>query len=195
MASPPDDLQAVRTLVDTLTPFDAADQERILRWVREKLQLPASETGLAPSKTQPESPGVSPERDRSDGSRRDIKSFVSEKNPSSDMQFAATVAYYFAFEAPPGERKDSITADDLQDACRQVGRHRLKQPIKTLHNAHASGLLDKSGERGAFKINTVGENLVAVTLPSGSGTPAPRRAKKNPKPKKRKQPRKNQRAR
>jgi hypothetical protein len=195
MASPPDDLQAVRTLVDTLTPFEAADQERILRWVREKLQLPASETGSAPSKTQPESPGVSPERDRSDGSRRDIKSFVSEKNPSSDMQFAATVAYYFAFEAPPGERKDSITADDLQDACRQVDRHRLKRPIKTLHNAHASGLLDKAGERGAFKINTVGENLVAVTLPSGSGTAAPRRAKKNPKQKKRKQPWENQRAR
>jgi hypothetical protein len=111
------------------------------------------------------------------------------------MQFAATVAYYFAFEAPLGERKDSITADDLQDACRQVGRHRLKRPIKTLHNAHASGLLDKAGERGAFKINTVGENLVAVTLPSGSGTAAPPRAKKNPKPKKRKKPLKNQQAR
>src|SRR6266700_3321076 len=170
MASAPDDLQAVRTLVDTLTPFDAADQERILRWVREKLELPASQTGLAPSKTIPETAGAALEPDRSVGSRRDIKSFLGEKNPSSDMQFAATVAYYFAFEAPPGERKDSITASDLQDACRQVGRHRLKRPIQTLHNAHASGLLDKAGERGAFKINTVGENLVAVTLPSGSGT-------------------------
>jgi hypothetical protein len=94
------------------------------------------------------------------------------------MQFAATVAYYFAFEAPTEERKESITADDLQDACRQVGRHRLSSPIKTLLNAHASGLLDKAGERGAYKINTVGENLVAVTLPVGSSTSGTKRPKK-----------------
>ncbi len=193
MPSAPDDLEAVRTIVDKLTPFDAPDQERIIRWVREKLQLSESHPGLGSAKTMSEGAAAATELDRAVGARRDIKSFVSEKTPSSDMQFAATVAYYFAFEAPPAERKESITADDLQDACRRVGRERLKRPINTLHNAHASGLLDKTGDRGAFKINTVGENLVAVTLPSGS-SPAPRRAKKNPKAKRRKQTLKNQRA-
>jgi hypothetical protein len=180
MAPKPDDLEAIRTIVATLAGFDSTDQERIIRWVREKLQLPTGDTIAPPTKPNaPESP-LRAQGDATASARQDIKSFVAEKKPSSDMQFAATVAYYFAFEAPAGKRKDSITADDLQDACRQVERHRLSSPIKTLLNAHASGLLDKAGERGAYKINTVGENLVAVTLPAGtanSGGKKPKRKK------------------
>ncbi len=34
-----DDLEAVRAIVAALNSFDAKDQERILRWAREKLGL------------------------------------------------------------------------------------------------------------------------------------------------------------
>jgi hypothetical protein len=54
-----------------------------------------------------------------------------------------------------------------------VGRDRLKKPIWTLQNARTLGLLDKAEDPGAFSINTVGENLVAMTLP-GDGNGAPR---------------------
>ena len=37
----PDDLEAVRAVVASLGPFEPKDQERILRWVREKLGLAA----------------------------------------------------------------------------------------------------------------------------------------------------------
>jgi hypothetical protein len=40
----------------------------------------------------------------------------------------------------------------------------LKFPAQTLINAHGAGLLD-TAERGAYAINSVGENLVAMTLP------------------------------
>jgi hypothetical protein len=160
MGKSTDDLEAVRILVDTLQPFDAKDQERIIRWAREKLGLPVSEQNL------PQGQGEEQRRLSDKKETVDIKSFVSKKNPSSDNHFAAVVAYYYRFDAPEEQKKDSITSKDLQDACRLVDRDRLDNPAQTLVNAHNAGLLDRK-EHGAYSINTVGENLVAMTLPSG----------------------------
>jgi len=95
---------------------------------------------------------------------------VTEKNPKNDVQFSATVAYFYRFEAPQGERKNDIRSEDLQEGCRLANRKRLKNPAQTLRNAHTLGLLDKGTERGSFTINSVGENLVAMTLPAKGGT-------------------------
>lgn len=182
-----DDLEALRTLVGTLESFEKADQERIIRWACEKLGLPFATPGtptdqitgkrLKLEETFLTQTGV--------GSGKDIKAFVSEKRPMSDNQFAATVAYYYRFEASEAQRKDSITADDLQEACRKAGRERLKNPAQTLINAHSVGLIDKA-EKGAYAINSVGENLVAMTLPGGKAdsSGAKRRTKRNIKIKK-----------
>lgn len=168
-----DDLEAVRTIVAALEGFDEKDKERILRWAREKLGLAHSHPSVSathlPPTALPATPTPVPL-----GAASDIKSFVEKKNPTSDIQFAATVAYYYRFEAPGHLRKESITKEDLVEACRQVGRDRLRHPAQTLVNAHTQGLLDR-GERGAYAINTVGENLVAMALPSdGKGRSAPR---------------------
>jgi hypothetical protein len=173
VADKADDLEAVRKLVEALSPFDAGDQERIIRWAREKLGLP-THVPTAPGKTE----GASGSPGGADGSdsAKDIKTFVTEKNPTSDNQFVATVAHYYRFVAPPATRKEFITADDLQEACRLTGRNRLSRPAQTLINAHTNGLLDKGANRGEYVISTVGENLVAVTLPgNGQGTEARRR--------------------
>jgi hypothetical protein len=112
---------------------------------------------------------------------KDLKTFVEEKKPKNDVQYAATVAYYYRFESPKDQRKDEINADDLQDSCRLVGRVRFKVPGQTLRNAHTLGLLDKGTQSGSYAINSVGENLVAVALPGdGSGAPgAKRKNRKN----------------
>ena len=119
------------------------------------------------------------------GSTKDLKSFVIDKNPSSDMQFAAVIAYYYKFEAPINERKDSINSEVLQNATRLAGRTRLTKPVQTLVNTSFNGLLDKADEKGSYKINTVGENLVAMTLPqsakSNSSNPKQRNRKSQPK--------------
>lgn len=171
MSEKPDDLEAVRIIVKTMEAFkDQEEQRRILRWACEKLGLTI---------------GVSTSVGGSSGSGKgaheagvvsgvhgkqivSIREFVAQKNPRSDNQFAAAVAYYYRFEAPESERKDAVGAADLQEACRQAGRNRLGDPGKTLRNAHSVGLLDKAGEAGNYKINTVGENLVAMTLPGGT---------------------------
>jgi hypothetical protein len=172
----PDDYEAVRIVVSTLEPFDAKDQERILRWAREKLGLTTTTPAAAPShETNPPRDGAVMS---ATAKATDIKSFIAKKNPQSDSQFVAAVAYYHRFEAPEPQRKDAISKTDLQDACRLTGK-RIKHPAQTLVNAHSQGYIDKGAERGTYAINTVGENLVAMALPegakAGSGVPSTRR--------------------
>ena len=161
-----DDLESVRIIVDALHSFKPDEQERILRWAREKVGLQAApETPRLTASSPPRNPT---EVARQGPQAPSIREFVAQKNPRSDNQFAAVVAYYYRFEAPEEQRKETITSDDLQDACRQAGRQRLKLSNKTLNNAHGNGLLDRAGDRGAFRINSVGENLVAMTLPGAA---------------------------
>jgi hypothetical protein len=90
------------------------------------------------------------------------------KEPKSDQQFAAVVAYYYQFEAAQSDKKDSIDASTMKDAARQAGRKQVSNWGITLDNARRAGYLDKA-ERGAYKLNAVGENLVAITLPGNAG--------------------------
>lgn len=177
-----DDLEAVRTIAAALEGFAGPEQERILRWVREKVGLPVSTTPSSDTARQTRE-GAAASQD-SDTRPVDLKSFVKAKDPQSDIQFAATVAYYYGFQAPEHQRKTAVTANDLQEACRLADRDRLVKPAQTLINAHAQGLLDKAGERGSYAINTVGENLVAMALPAStpSAKPARRRAPRAGKP-------------
>jgi len=168
-----DDLDAVRMIADALSKFEKKDQDRIIRWAMEKVGLTTQV--VKPTKPvectgTPQELPVSQAPVEADLSLTDIKTFINEKNPTSDNQRAATVAYYYHFVAPEEEQKETIGAEDLQNACRLAGLTRLKNPISTLRNAHHAGLLDKSSERGQYSINSVGENLVAMTLPRATGT-------------------------
>lgn len=174
----PDDYEAVRQVVATLQPFDVNDQERILRWAREKLNLSVAPAVAAPSHEMKAPRDAGYVATAAPHARTaNIKSFIAEKNPVTDNQFAAAVAYYHRFEAPEPQRKEAITKTDLQDACRLTDRTRLKRPDQTLVNAHNQGYLDKGAERGTYVINTVGENLVAMALPEGAKASTRRRSK------------------
>jgi hypothetical protein len=182
-----DDLDAVRKVVDALDGFEAKDQERIIRWAREKLGL-TQPSVAAPSLPSPVPASATPATGQPSGGRsQDIKSFIASKSPQSDVQFATAVAYYYRFEVSEAQQKLAITAEDLQDAARKVDRDRLTKPSQTLVNAYNQGLLDKAGERGAYSLNTVGENLVAMALPAsgpnssqGQRRPRSRPQKKQP---------------
>jgi hypothetical protein len=162
-----DDLQAVRTVVEAVQDFKPDEQQRIFRWAAEKLgiSVPTTFGYTAP----PHSPGAPPPPPAPSGGTN-IKTFMAEKKPRNDVQYAAAVAYFYRFEAPEAEKKEAINKDDLQESTRKAGRERFTNPLTRLHNAHQLGLLDRGSEKGSFVINSVGENLVAMTLPDG-GTP------------------------
>jgi hypothetical protein len=94
----------------------------------------------------------------------DIKSFTTAKAPQSDQQFTAVVAYYYQFEAKPSERKESIDAETMKEAARLAGRPQVERWAMTLTNAKNAGYLNPAGD-GKFTLSSVGENLVAITLP------------------------------
>jgi hypothetical protein len=159
-----DDFEAAKAVADQLKELDAARQARILRWVAESLGIePPKEPRGDASSAQRETPQTA--HASTGGASTNIKSFIEAKSPKSDNQFAAAVAYFYRFEAPQGKRHESITAEMLQEATRLAGRNRLGDPGKTLRNAKDMGYLDPA-ERGEYKINSVGENLVAMTLPA-----------------------------
>jgi hypothetical protein len=168
MDKPKDDLDAVRIVVQTLDKFEKEERERIFRWAAEKLGMKSIRQHDDPSGEVSRLSHPVRVTDRPMESTVDLRSFIEAKRPKSDMHFAATVAYYYNFEAPPDKRKDAISAEDLLEAVRITNRERLKNPGQTLINAYQNGLLDKTSERGEYKINLVGENLVAVVLPDGT---------------------------
>lgn len=177
MSATNDKFEAAKTIVETIKTFDSKEQEMILRWAAESLGIavpsalpsPASESSVehlsehgseAHSDTKPSSTPS-----------QNIKAFVASKGPKSDVQFAATIAYYHQFVAPKADRKTNITQDDLLDACRTADWPRPPNPYQTLNNAFHLGLLDRP-EKGAFSINSVGENLVAMALPGDASASA-----------------------
>ena len=168
------DFDAAKAVADQLKGMEKTRQQRVLRWVAESLGLDLGSP--APAAPRPLDSSIplggtgAATRDlqhlgRQQGSQ-DIKTFVEAKRPKSDVQFAAVVAYYYRFEAAAETRKDSIDVKALQDAARLAGRRRPPKPHATLNNAKNLGYLD-SAERGQFRISSVGENLVAMTLPGG----------------------------
>ena len=163
MSQTNDDLNAVRSIVKALEPFKPEEQERIIRWAREKVGLSTSA-----SLKQPPNPASVLGQTPIPKSNITIKDFLSLKQPKSDNQLAATVAYYYRFEAPESERKQAITKEDLLNACRLADWQRPNHPAQVLINSQGAGLLDKGTEKGSYSINSVGENLVAVALPSNA---------------------------
>lgn len=188
MSATNDKFEAAKTIVETIKTFDPKDQEMIFRWAAESLGI-AGPIAVSNPASPPSSPHVplphqgahaQPGGQSGTASTQNIKTFVTAKSPKSDVQFAATIAYYYQFLAPPAERKTSITQEDLLDACRKADRQRPPNPYQTLNNAFHLGLLDRP-EKGTFSINSVGENLVAMTLPGDASVPAPKkRAAKKP---------------
>jgi hypothetical protein len=172
MPKTPDDLSAVRSLVEALRPFEASDQERIIRWAREKLGLAPPLEAKGPKATSAGIETPIPSRSTLASATldrpavRDLRAFVEAKTPKNDMEFAATVAYYYQFEAPPENRKAGINAEDLREGCRLAQRPRLQNPGQTLRNALHTGYFDRN-DQGNYVLNSVGENLVAMTLPGG----------------------------
>jgi hypothetical protein len=159
-----DDFDIGKAIFEKLKDLPHERQQRVLRWVSEGLGttiIPSTPAQVAPATSN--LGGGSPLPTPAATIGTDIRSFVTAKAPKSDNQFAAVVAYYYRFDAPPAERRESIGADQLQEAARLAGRKRLSKPLKTLNNAKAMGYLD--GASGEYSINSVGENLVAMTLP------------------------------
>ena len=177
-------LDAAQKIVTELTGMTSEHQSLALKFAIETLglQLPAALSPAAAPPVHPPQPTPPHTATNADHSTN-IRSFTEMKAPKSDQQFTAVVAYFYQFESKPDERKEAIDADIMKEAARLAGRPQVARWNMTLTNAKNAGYLDAAGS-GKFKLSSVGENLVAITLP-GNGAPAGSKSKSaNKKPKK-----------
>jgi hypothetical protein len=167
---------AAKIIVEALKGLDKPSQTLAMRFASETLGLPSA-TSIPPTSVVPNANALpqpsQPEKKQTTYST-DIKQFTRAKAPKSDQQFATVVAYYYRFESPETERRDAIDADTVKEAARLAGRKQPKNWTFTLTNARSSGFLDSAGN-GKYQINSVGENLVAITLPGDASDVPPNR--------------------
>lgn len=169
------ELKAISSILSSLEGLDSQEKERVFKYVMERLGvsspshgktiLPLNnphkeivDQGDAPAVIHP--PGITV---------NDIRSLKEEKKPESAIQMAALVAFYLQEIATGDEKRDSIDVNDVKKYFNQAGFPLPKIPKSALINTKAAGYFE-SADRGRYKLNPVGYNLVAYGLPAKSGT-------------------------
>lgn len=162
-------LEAAQKIVVELTGMVPEQQALALKFATETLGLKLP-TALLPAAASQHATILAslPHTPTSSGHSTDIKSFTALKSPKSDQQFTAVVAYFYQFEAKVEDRKMVIDAETMKDAARLAGRPQVERWNMTLTNAKNAGYLDIESH-GKYKLSSVGENLVAITLPGNGG--------------------------
>lgn len=162
MAEVDTEVAAIQTIVAALTPLDAEARGRVLGYVFQRLGLRASVSTTSGT--------VSPAPDTGADRRvtsTDIRSLKQEKEPQTAIEMAALVAYYLSEVANPPERKDTVDADDLKKYFKQAQFPLPQKLHMTLVHTKNAGYVDSVGG-GGYRLNPVGYNLVAYSLPSSS---------------------------
>jgi len=94
----------------------------------------------------------------------DIKTLKEQKKPGSAIEMACIVAYYLEHLISKENRKNEISQKELKQYFMQAAFPLPGGIQYTLYNAVSAGYFDPC-KKGFFKLNPVGYNLVAHTLP------------------------------
>lgn len=156
--------QAIDEVVQAIEALDESSRLTAVKAACEHLNIPLglpathapTPLGQAPPPT-PESPPATV--------ITDIRTLNKEtKRPGNAIEMACVVAYYLKNCAPVNERRNEILPKDIEKYFTQADFPLPKVPGQVLVDAKVAGYLDSAG-RGKYKINPVGHNLVAHTLP------------------------------
>jgi hypothetical protein len=178
--------QAIDEIMAALRDLDDASRSVAVRAACEELQIPVVgrsfiERTPPPEEREDRLPGSGAAELRSPPAL-DIRSFTEQKQPASAQEMACVVAYYLQSMASENDRKDAVGIADLDKYFRQADFPLPRRIQQLLIDAKAGGYFDSAG-RGTYRLNAVGHNLVAHTLPrpAGAARPAtklPRRPRK-----------------
>ena len=179
--------QAIDEAIDALGPLGEVDRITAIRAVCEHLNIPLIkqiEAEISPKTRLTEIPTKRPEPYALiPESPKDIRTLKEQKQPSAATEMATIVAYYLMELAPPEDRKETITRDDIEKYFKQAGYPLPKAIRMVLPTAKRAGYLEQIAE-GEYKLNPVGYNLVVHSLPRKTSPPPRKPVKKKTSPKK-----------
>lgn len=167
------ELHAIQQVIAALSELDSEARARVISYVFQRLGIssPAvlTETGTSGATPLHGVEGAAPAVQH--GRRQiDMRTLGQEKSPRSANERVAVVGYYLSELAPAEERKTEISAADITKYFKQAGFPLPGAARMTLVNAKNAGYLDAGAGRGTYKLNPVGHNLVAHSLPPASTT-------------------------
>ena len=170
------ELEAIKTLQAALEPLRPEVRARVLDYVFRVLEISQPTSNTETRAAAPSFTAASPH------SVTDIHTLKQQKRPTSANQMIALVAYYLAHAAADAERKEVITAADVRKYFMQ-GRYPIPGSLpQALINARSAGYIDLV-DKGTYRLNSVGYNLVEHKLGQEEGS-APRKLQKARKSKK-----------
>lgn len=154
-----DDVEALSTIVGILRNLDEATQRRVLSSVHTLLDVQPKQENLTADRQ-----GVSFQRSISDSTSsfsedRTIspKQFVRDKQPASDVERVACLAYYLAhYRDTPHFKTVDISALNIEAA-----QPKFSNASVAVDNARAKGLLVPS-TKGSKQISAFGEKYVEL---------------------------------
>lgn len=161
--------QALNQVISALGELDGEAQGRVLDHVQKLLKI---QRAVSPAALQTVTPSTEEEgalAARAEPRIQDIRALKEEKKPRSAIEMAALVAYYLWKLAPQDERKETITAAEIEKYFDQAKFPLPQVPRQTLLNAKAAGYFD-SVAGGQYRLNPVGYNLVVHNLPGNATT-------------------------
>jgi hypothetical protein len=162
------ELEAIDQVIKALSGLDDAARSRVIAYVFQRLGLAMpTQMAISPTALQPPlntAPLLTPVA--ATGAITDIRTLKDSKAPKSDTEMAALVAYYLKHHAPPDERRDTIQRADIEKYFNQANYPLPNRPEFTLPNAKNAGYFD-AAEKGFYKLNPVGHNLIAHGLSEG----------------------------
>lgn len=173
-----DDVKAISALIAALKPLNAESRSHVLEFVLKRLGISLGVTQAQPVHALPAAltsftPPPAPHLPLS--SIQDIRTFAAEKKPRTVNERVAVIGYYLEQLAPEGERRSYLVSDDIKTYFVQAGFELpTAPPNMTLTHAKNAGYLNAL-ERGQYKLNAVGHNLVVHKLPGGESAEVKRR--------------------
>jgi hypothetical protein len=175
-----DGVSAITAIIAALKPLDEKTRKNVLSYVLAQLGLNAAASfpaEMTPEENEPAfrmMPG--PSRSAAFFAQQDIRSLAEEKSPRTVNEKVALIAFYLKNLAPQDERKDQISAEDIDTYFPQADFELPQAPGMALTHAKNAGYLHALGN-GQFRLNPVGHNLITHKLPLQEGAAKPRRRK------------------
>ncbi len=170
------ELEAIGAILSALDGLDGESIQRIFDYVLGRMSV-GRRGELIPPPVSVASSGPPMSNEIPQTIRRvSIRDLKDSKKPESSNQMAALVAYYLSEIAGESERKDAISAAEIEKYFKQAGFKLPKSIAQALPNAAAAGYFDGLG-RGQYRLNPVGYNLVVHGLPPTQAAGATKRRK------------------
>jgi hypothetical protein len=151
--------RTVSQIIELLEPLDSASREHVLRTVITWLKVPISNSTLTKQAplAEPEGEGVPADNDKfSNRPELSVKDFIFEKDPVTEPERLACLAYYLTHYLDTPHFKTI----DLSRLNTEAAQRKLSNPTVAANNATRDGYFVSAPRAGYKQLSAMGERFV-----------------------------------